>query len=46
MVTVLPPATMLPRTSYIIVHGFVDKSGQLKDLATYALPTQGSANWC
>jgi hypothetical protein len=31
LVTVLPPATMVPRTGYIIVHALVDASGQIKE---------------
>ena len=36
--TLLPPVTMLPRTSYIMVHGFLDKSGQFKDLTVLRAP--------
>jgi len=32
LITVLPPVAMQPRTSYIMVHGFLDKAGQFKDL--------------
>ncbi len=40
LVTILPPAAMLPRSGYIIVHGFVDTSGQLTDLAVIRAPEQ------
>ena len=40
LVTVLPPAAMLPRSGYIIVHGFVDTSGQLTDLAVIRAPNK------
>jgi hypothetical protein len=40
LVTILPPAAMLPRNGYIIVHGFVDTSGQLKDLAIIRAPNK------
>lgn len=38
LVTVLPPVVMLPRTSYIMVHGFVDKIGKFKDLTVLRAP--------
>lgn len=31
LVTVLPPATMVPRTGYIIVRALLDASGQIKE---------------
>jgi hypothetical protein len=40
LLTILPPAAMLPRNGYIIVHGFVDTSGQLKDLAVVRAPNK------
>ncbi len=38
LVTVLPPAAMLPRTGYIILQGFVDTAGRLRDLAVMRAP--------
>jgi hypothetical protein len=38
LVTVLPPVTMQARTAYIMVHGFVDKAGQFKDLTVLHAP--------
>lgn len=38
LVTVLPPATMMPRSSYIMVHGFVDKAGKFKDMNVLRAP--------
>ncbi len=38
LVTVLPPVTTLPRHSYVMVHGFVDKAGQFKDLTVLRAP--------
>jgi hypothetical protein len=43
-VTVLPPVTMIERTSYIVVHGFLDKSGHFKDLAVLRAPDSGIAD--
>jgi hypothetical protein len=43
LLTVLPPVTMLPRTSYIMVHGFLDKSGLFKDLTVLRAPDGGIA---
>jgi hypothetical protein len=38
LVTVLPPATMVPRTGYIIVHALLDASGQLKEPSILRAP--------
>ncbi len=40
LVTVLPPVTMQPRASYIMVHGFLDKAGQFKDLTVLRAPDE------
>jgi hypothetical protein len=39
IITVLPPVTMVPRTAYIIVHGFVDASGQIRDARVLRAPS-------
>ena len=38
LVTVLPPVALEPRTTYIMVHGFVDKTGQFQDLNVLRAP--------
>jgi hypothetical protein len=38
LVTVLPPVTMVPRTSYIIVHALLDASGQIKEPSVLRAP--------
>jgi hypothetical protein len=43
LVTVLPPVTLQPRARYIMVHGFVDKSGQFKDLTLLRAPSDQSS---
>jgi len=40
LVTVLPPVTAQPRTAYIMVHGFLDKGGQFKDMTVLRAPDQ------
>jgi hypothetical protein len=39
LVSVLPPATMLPRTSYIIIHALLDEKGQIQDAVMLRSPS-------
>ncbi len=43
LVTVLPPVTTQPRTAYIMVHGFLDKGGQFKDMTVLRAHDQQTA---
>jgi hypothetical protein len=38
LVSVLPPATMLPRTGYIIIHAMLDAKGQIQDAVVLRAP--------
>ncbi len=38
LVTFLPPATMVARSGYIIIHGYLDEAGRFKDLSVLRAP--------
>ncbi len=40
LLTVLPPVAMVPRESYIMVHGYVDRAGKFKDLNVLRVPDE------